>query len=83
VVEMKKFTEPLIERKIETVVRENNLPKVFRATIRWDILGVCMESEYADGVPPGYYASQAYWYVKGHVPCGWQGNFPNGMLIIY
>jgi hypothetical protein len=83
VVEMKRFTEPLIERKIETVVRENNLPRVFRATVRWDILGVCMESEYADVVPPGYYASQAYWYVKGHFPCGWQGNFPDGMLIIY
>ena len=42
-----------------------------------------MEAEFADVYPPGFYASQAYWYVKGHFPCGWQGEFPNGTLIIY
>jgi len=52
--------------------------------VQWEILGVCMEAEYADVYPPGFYASQAYWYVKGHFPCGWEGGeFPKGKLIIY
>ena len=72
-----------VQRKIEAVVREHNLPKVFKDTVKWDVLGVCMEAEYADVYPPGYYASQAYWYTKGHFPCGWKGKFPEGKLIIY
>lgn len=83
VTQLKPVTEALVRRKIEAVVRENSLPKVFEDTVQWDILHVCMEAEYADIFQPGYYASQAYWYVKGHFPCGWEGVFPNGRIIIY
>jgi len=81
--DLKVLTVPLVVRKIERVVTDNGLPKVFEDTVQWDILGVAMEAEYADVYPPGFYASQAYWYVKGHFPCGWQGDFPDGKLIIY
>lgn len=81
--EMKAVTVPLVQRKIERVVRENDLPKVFEDTVQWDILAVCMEAEYADVQPPGFFKSQAYWYVSGHFPCGWEGEFPEGRLIIY
>jgi hypothetical protein len=81
--EVTKTTVPFVRRKIEAVVREHGLPKVFEDLVQWDMMGVCMEAEYADVYPPGYYGSQAYWYVKGHFPCGWQGDFPKGTLIIY
>lgn len=74
---------PFVQRKIDAVRCDNNLPEVFENTVIWDIIHLCMEAEYADLIAPGYYASQAYWYVKGHFPCGWSGTFPNGMLIIY
>ena len=83
VIELKKTTEPFVARKISGVVRENNLPPIFEHSVQWDILHVCMESEYADVFPPAYYASQAYWYTVGHFPCGWEGAFPKGKLIIY
>jgi len=82
-IELKKTTRPFVRQKIEPIVREQRLPKMFEDTVQWDILGVCMEAEYADVVPPGFYASQAYWYTKGHFPCGWEGEFPEGKLIIY
>jgi len=83
-VEMVKATTiPLVQRKIETVVRQNDLPKVFENVVQWDVLCVCMESEFADVYPPGFFASNAYWYIKGHFPCGWEGEFPKGTLIIY
>ena len=84
VVEMlKPTTIPFVQRKIEATVKQHDLPKVFEVTVQWDILGVCMESEFADVYPPGFFASNAYWYMKGHFPCGWQGEFPKGTLIIY
>jgi hypothetical protein len=84
VANLKPMTIPFVRRKIELVVREHSLPKVFEDQVQWDVLGVCMEAEYADVYPPGFYASHAYWYVKGHFPCGWEGKFPKeGKLIIY
>ena len=74
---------PFVQRKIEPVVKRHALPKVFEDTVQWDILGVCIESEFSDVYPPGFFASNAYWYTKGHFPCGWQGEFPEGTLIIY
>jgi hypothetical protein len=81
--EVKRATEPLVRRKVEAAVRANHLPPEFEHAVEWDVLHVGMEAEYADIYPPGFYASQAYWYVHGHFPCGWQGKFPAGKLIVY
>jgi hypothetical protein len=81
--ELKKTLIPFVRRKIEPVVREHELPRVFQGRVQWDILGVCIETEYADLGLPGFYANLASWYIKGHFPCGWQGAYPEGMLIIY
>lgn len=83
VVSIRPRVEELVRSKAEKFVAEHNLPDVFEDTVQWDILNVCMEAEYADVCPPGFYASQAYWYVNGHFPCGWQGDFPEGTLIVY
>ncbi|MFL6546539.1 MAG: hypothetical protein ACJ8LM_15360 [Candidatus Udaeobacter sp.] len=82
-IEVKRTTEPFVRRKIEQVVREHNLPPVFEHTVQWDMIHLCMEAEYADVYPPGFFASHAYWYLNGHFPCGWQGDFPKGALVIY
>jgi hypothetical protein len=81
--EMKQHTIPLVERKIAAVVEQCHLPKVFSDSVQWDILNLCMESEYIDVVPPGFYAGMAFWYVNGHFPCGWKDEPPKGKPIIY
>jgi hypothetical protein len=82
--EVRAVVIPLVSRKIEAVVAEHHLPIAFEHSVRWDMIHLCMESEYADVYPPGFYASHAYWYVQGHFPCGWQGEFPkDGRLIVY
>lgn len=81
--ELKNVTIPLVLRKTKKVVDDNRLPKSFVDAVQWDILHLCMEAEYADVFPPGFFASQAYWYLNGHFPCGWQGEFPEGKLLVY
>jgi len=81
--EIKGNTVPLVLNKTKKVVDANQLPKGFIDTVQWDILNLCMEAEYADIFPPGFFASQAFWYIKGHFPCGWEGNFPNGKLVVF
>jgi hypothetical protein len=81
--ELKPVTESLVVDKIRDVVASNGLPTVFEDTVKWDILHICMEAAYADVFPPGFYANQAHWYVKGHFPCGWEGDFPAGRMVVY
>lgn len=81
--EVKAVSMALVSRKIQAVVRENRLPKVFEDVVQWDVLHACMECEYADIISLDFYANQAYWYEQGHFPCGWEGIYPEGKLIIY
>jgi len=81
--EVKNAIEPSVMRKIEVVTREHNLPKAFGDHVRWDIMHLCMEAEYADLCPPAFYAGISYFYVNGHFPCGWSGEHPKGRLVIY
>ncbi len=83
VFELQPVTTALVREKTARVVEVTVLPKVFVDTVEWDVLGVCLEAEYADVYPPGFYAAQAYWYVADHFHCGWRGTFPEGRLVVY
>lgn len=68
----------LVDEKTSEIVTAHALPDVFIDTVNWDILHLCLEAEFAEVYPPGFYASQGYWYGRGRFPCGWRGPFPNG-----
>jgi hypothetical protein len=81
--DLKKRIEPLVHRKITDVSVEHSLPKAFEHCVRWDCLGACMEVEYSDLRPLGFYTQLAAVYLRGHFPCGWDGQYPSGHLLIY
>jgi hypothetical protein len=81
--EIKPVVEALVDRKSKGIVEQYALPKAFIDVVRWDVLHLCMECEYADIVPPSFYAGQSYWYANGHFPCGWDGELPGGRPIVY
>jgi hypothetical protein len=74
---------PFVQSKTEPITREQKLLPAFQARVDWDIIHLCMEAEYADVCPPAFYAGISYFYVNGHFPCGWNGEYPKGMLVIY
>lgn len=80
---VKPVSTHLVRLKIADVMRIHKLPQVFEDCVQWDILHLCMEAEYSDVYPPGFFASQGFWYMRGHFPCGWLGEFPAGQLIVY
>ena len=62
---------PMVDRKMEPVIRQHALPEVVGHCVCWDVLGACMESEYADICSPGFFTVLMGWYMKGRFPCGW------------
>ena len=53
------------------------------SAVVWDLMGACMELEYADLIDPGFFSQMAEFYVAGRFPCGWEGLYPAGVLIVY
>jgi len=74
---------PLVAAKVHSVGVANNLPDEFEASVRQDLIWFGLECEFADVVPPSFFASQIYWYTQGRFPCGWKGEFPEGKLILF
>jgi hypothetical protein len=81
--EVKKITTPLIECKIRAAALNDNLSRELQVQLGHPILLFCMEAEYADICPPGFFTNLGAWYLDGHFPCGWWGRFPKGKLIVY
>lgn len=73
----------LLRARVESVAEQHKLPEQFVTAVRWDVLHLYMESEYADVHPPGFFSAQACWYSVGHFPRGWDGDFPSGTRVIY
>lgn len=75
--EIKPRTERLVKEKIKEAEKENRIPKNFpNASLRWDILHICMSLEYSDYILTEYYKKLIYCYLNGHFPCGWVGDVP-------
>lgn len=83
VIGVKPTVVKLVERKTFDIASRNPHSKEFVTVVRWDILHLAMECEYAEIMPPGMYTGLSYWYANGHFPCGWEGPFPGGKMIVY
>ena len=80
---VKRVAEQMIVEKTHGIVRALRMPPEFVHRIRVDLIHMAIELEYSEICPPGFFAGQGGWYVKGHFPCGWEGAFPKGRLIVY
>ena len=55
-------------------LKDKNLKDV-KNDLSWDILSICLETEYNDIVDPIFYIPYLDpWYVSGRFPCGWDGD---------
>lgn len=52
-------------------------------SIRQIVFGICLEQECAEFIAPWFFTILAHWFVGGHFPCGWRGDFPIGNLVVF
>lgn len=65
-----------------SATRAVNVNKLAAMT-RSACVSVCMEYEYADLRPVGFFHRLGELYLLGRCPCGMQGEYPTGILEIY
>lgn len=79
--------KPLIEAPIDANVARLTLDAGeatrVRDMARWCVLNACVESEYADVANYGRFSEISTWIERGHLPCGWEGNYPEGRLAVF
>lgn len=87
-----KKVEPLVHDKIKPILLAHKKLATakgsfagitFSGRVTLDIEMACLEQEYSHLVEPGFHQIVAEWYVRGHFPCGWEGRFPKGKLVIF
>lgn len=83
----------VVARSVEPVAVTFKLEPDFRSAVSWDMLLICMETEFSDLVPPMFFVPRLLpVYTAGHFPCGWEGpklnegwegELPHSRLIVY
>jgi iron-sulfur cluster repair protein YtfE (RIC family) len=78
---------PLIENlflvnPINSVSESLDLSAI-KKIVRSDIFDLLIESAWSHLAEPVFFAPVTFWYIKGHFPCGWRGDFPNGKLLVF
>ena len=81
--ELKPVVVALVTEKTKPVVIAAGLPDIVVKRATWDILYMAMESEFAEIKPGGFIDAMGAVYLHGHFPCGWEGDWPEGQLLIY
>ncbi|MGS2740054.1 hypothetical protein [Sinomicrobium sp. M5D2P17] len=58
--------------------------KLIIQCVSWDTVHFIMERIYRRGLrPPFFYENLIQVYQSGHLPCGWEGRWPDGKLKVY
>lgn len=75
-------TADLIRRKAGPTRDAEGLPDLFVTVVGWIVLHALMEAEFSAVLPAGWYGACGAWILRGHFPCGWEGAWPDGRLVV-
>ena len=77
------FLEKEVDGRIREAGKVFGFGQPFVDCVKWDILGALMERSYAACDPPLFFVHLFDVYSAGHFPCGWDGPWPSGSLLVF
>lgn len=82
--EAKLFMDDEVMPLLHEIKEKKNLDQIFIDCVQWDILGSIMEDAYQNCSCRATFFSQLLSiYEGGHFPCGWEGEWPDGKLVVF
>jgi len=82
---IEKRLKPWVDSQVQ-LVSPNLAPQnleIFHGRILWELMHATLETEYGDIISKGFFSVLAGWYLRGHFPCGWKGEYPDGRLVVF
>mgnify|MGYP000002206865 FL=1 len=83
VVAVKRLVVARVDERVEALRLSKEHEVKVRDRARWTIVSACVEAEYLDVIPAGFFLPLSDWYIKGRFPCGWRGKYPEGQLAVF
>lgn len=74
---------PHIVEKIQEGVIIKNLPEGVIDDIKFNLVTILISDAFSDCYSSKFYRNLYQIYLSGHLPCGWEGEFPNGRIIVF
>lgn len=75
---------PLSETVLLPFQQRHSLDVAVVQSVQWDVLGALMANTYLSSGHRSFFFLELLWvYEAGHMPCGWQGEWPVGKLLVY
>lgn len=75
---------PITEKAIAPFQNRHGLDAVLVHSVQWDMLGAMMENSYmTSGHSAFFFLELLIVYEAGHFPCGWEGEWPVGRLLVF
>jgi len=73
----------MVQEKCGRVACPDSIKNELERSLKGLLAGAVREIAYHDVTDATFYLLPASWIFKGHFPCGYEGQFPNGKLIVY
>jgi hypothetical protein len=74
---------PIIDEKAASLPLSPKDQQVVSRAIGHYLVGAVMFIRYQDQTDAIFNLLTSGWILNGHFPCGWQGGFPDGKLVVY
>ena len=72
--ELRKGIAIIVADSVDPIANKFRLKPDFQGTVAWDMLMICLETEFSDVVSPMFSVPRLEpIYAAGHFPCGWEG----------
>ncbi|MFS0901778.1 hypothetical protein AB3N02_01740 [Priestia aryabhattai] len=81
--EVKTEILPKVIDKIESQVSILGLSSEIVNAIKFDIINIIMVLTYEKYHHSDFYTGLLDIYLSGHIPCGWDGDYPVGNIVVY
>lgn len=77
-----------LKPKVEPLLLDKEDQETVLKWTRSNMIGICIALAYCEVVDQTWTNELGRWYLRGHFPCGWKGDWPeggkrNGKIIVY
>ena len=74
---------PKVESIISSLIKNMDLPEKICDFIYGDIISIMVISSYKEYYHSDFFEMLLDIYTSGHLPCGWHGRYPKGVIMVY
>lgn len=80
---IKKERLPALAEKIKVALAEAEYPSSVLDDIQFNLLAIMVCDVFSDRFHSDFFDNLLEIYLSGHIPCGWKGKYPAGIILVY